>query len=57
MPEYVLSEGAADDLHAIAVYTVTKWGVEQARRYGDALLLHFQSLAVGSIRTKDVLEG
>ena len=52
MPEYVLARGAEDDLGKIVEYTVTRWSVEQARKYGSILSRHFQALADQDVRAK-----
>ena len=52
MPEYVLADGVEDDLEQIAEYTIDRWGIEQARKYGSILARHFDSLADQSVRTK-----
>jgi plasmid stabilization system protein ParE len=56
MREYVLSEGADDDLENIAGYTIVRWGVDQARRYASVLARHLDALAAGEVRTKPVFE-
>lgn len=45
MADYRLSSRAADDLAKIADYTIDNFGVEQARRYRDALEACFCHLA------------
>ncbi|MBI1380959.1 MAG: type II toxin-antitoxin system RelE/ParE family toxin [Planctomycetaceae bacterium] len=50
MPEYRLTPDAADDLAAIARYTVTTWNHEQAARYGAALEQSFRAIATGAAR-------
>lgn len=52
MPEFLLSRGAEADLSKIAIYTLETWGVEQARKYQDAITQHFHKLASDAIRTK-----
>ena len=54
MSEFVLANGAEDDLENIAKYTAERWGAEQARRYGSALAAHFRALATNDLRTKVV---
>lgn len=56
MSDYVLADGAENDLEKIADYTITRWGVDQARRYGAALTRHFEALADEDARTKSVFE-
>ena len=56
MSEYVLADGAEDDLEKIAEYTIDRWGVEQARKYGAILARQFGSLADQDVRTKPFFE-
>jgi toxin ParE1/3/4 len=56
MSEYVLADGAEDDLEKIAEYTVDRWGVEQARKYGSILARYFEALADQDVRTKPFFE-
>jgi len=56
MPDYVLAHGAEDDLEQIADYTLTRWGVDQARRYGATLTRHFDALAAKDVQTKSVFD-
>ena len=56
MSDYVLANGAEDDLEKIAEYTVTRWGVEQARKYESILARHFEALADQGVRTKPLFE-
>jgi toxin ParE1/3/4 len=51
MSEYVLADGAGDDLEKIAEYTITRWSVDQARKYGSSLEAHFEALADQDVRT------
>ncbi len=44
MAPYELTEAADADLQAIASYTVSTWGVEQARRYESILENHFSTI-------------
>jgi plasmid stabilization system protein ParE len=55
MPDFLLTVGAEADLNDIAIYTVDTWGVEQARKYDNALTHHFGELSDGTIRTKAAL--
>lgn len=43
--DYRLTRRAALDLEGIATFTIERFGVEQARRYRDALKLCFTELA------------
>lgn len=45
MPDYRLSTRAAADLAQIADYTIEQFGIEQARRYRDALERCFATIA------------
>lgn len=45
MAEYRLTPAAERDLEAIWVYTLQKWGLEQANRYIDILSAAFADLA------------
>ena len=45
MAEYRLSPAAERDLESIWQYTFTQWGVEQAHRYTDALIIALGTLA------------
>lgn len=49
MPDYDLSLEAEEDLRKIARYTLSKWGVEQTRRYEAALTKCFDSIAQGKV--------
>jgi plasmid stabilization system protein ParE len=52
VPVYELAEAADADIQAIARYTVTTWGIEQARRYEAILESHFQAIGRGKARTR-----
>ena len=45
MAEYRLTPAAERDLEAIWIYTLRKWGLEQADRYIDILTATFTELA------------
>ena len=45
MAEYRLTPAAERDLEAIWIYTLRRWGVEQANRYIDILTAAFAELA------------
>ena len=45
MAEYRLTPAAVRDLEAIWIYTLRKWGLEQADRYIDILTATFTELA------------
>jgi toxin ParE1/3/4 len=46
MPQsYELTASAREDLRAIARYTVSQWGIPQARRYQTSMEAFFQKLA------------
>jgi plasmid stabilization system protein ParE len=55
-PLYELTEGAAPDIHAIARYTVTTWGIEQAHSYEVMLESHFQAMGREKDRTRIFLK-
>jgi plasmid stabilization system protein ParE len=55
VPVYELTEAAGADIQAIARYTVTTWGIEQARRYEAILEGHFQAIGRGKARTRGFL--
>jgi toxin ParE1/3/4 len=42
--EYRLSPAATQDLGEIWVYTLNKWGIDQADRYTDRLITAFEQL-------------
>ena len=46
MPLYQLTEDADADLEDIIRYTLSEWGVEQARLYADKLHRCFENIAV-----------
>jgi toxin ParE1/3/4 len=52
MPNYELAEAAEDDLKGIALYTVSKWGSNQASRYAALLDAHFEVIGKGEARTR-----
>lgn len=52
MPKFELAEAAEADLQSIALYTLSKWGVEQATRYGAILDAHFEAIGNGRARTR-----
>ncbi len=56
MPVYELTEAADADVQAIAQYTVTTWGIEQARRYEAILERHFQAIGREKARTRGFLK-
>ena len=56
MSEYVLSQSVEDDLDKIAQYTIERWGISQARRYGSALEAHFGALASETAKAKLVFD-
>lgn len=45
MPKYFLSDAAGSDIRGIIRYTHTRWGAEQALRYGAELRKCFRILA------------
>tara|TARA_R110002126_G_scaffold5414_7_gene28630 strand:- start:2399 stop:2734 length:336 start_codon:yes stop_codon:yes gene_type:complete len=56
MPDYILADGEEVDLEKVAEYTIDRWGVEQARKYGSILARHFDALAGQDVRTKPPFE-
>jgi toxin ParE1/3/4 len=53
---YALTKAAEADIHAIANYTVTTWGIEQARRYEVILESHLQAIGRQKSRTRVFLK-
>jgi plasmid stabilization system protein ParE len=49
MANYQLTTLAREDLRAVARYTLTKWGIEQAKRYQASLENCFQAIGQGEI--------
>ena len=47
MPSYLLSREAADDLRAIARYTIKTWGIEQAKTYESELKACLEKIGNG----------
>lgn len=45
MAEYRLSNLAVKDLEAIADFSINRFGIEQARRYRDELIVCFRELS------------
>ena len=56
MPVYELTEAADADIQAIARYTITTWGIEQARRYEAILESHFQAIGCNKARAREFLK-
>lgn len=52
MPEYELTTSAANDLEAIADYTVVTWGVDQAERYEALLVNHFKAIGQSTAHSR-----
>jgi len=52
VPLYELTEEADADIQAIARYTVSTWGIEQARRYEALLEKHLQAIGRQKARTR-----
>jgi plasmid stabilization system protein ParE len=44
MPDYELTTRAREDLREVARYTLTKWGIKQARRYRQRSRIVFRQL-------------
>jgi hypothetical protein len=51
VPLYELTEGADADIQAVARYTISMWGIEQARRYEALLEKHLQAIGRQKART------
>jgi len=56
MAVYELSDAAAEDLQAIARYTVLTWGIKQARRYEALLEDHLRAIGQQKARTRVFLK-
>ncbi len=56
MAAYELTRAADADLQAIASYTVSTWGVQQARRYEALLEGHFGAIGNQKVRTRVFLK-
>ncbi len=54
MALYELTEAAEADIHAIAQYTITTWGMAQARRYEVIFESHLQAIGRQKARTRFV---
>lgn len=52
MASYELTEAADEDLKGIALYTISKWGRDQAVRYGAFLDAHFETIGSGNARSR-----
>jgi toxin ParE1/3/4 len=52
MPDYELAEAAEEDLKGIALYTISKWGSNQAARYGRLLDAHFAAIGKGKVKSR-----
>ena len=56
VPVYELTEEADTDLQEIVRYTISRWGIEQARKYEALLEGHFLAIGRNKIRTKDFFQ-
>ena len=56
MAAYELTKAADADIDGIASYTVSTWGIEQARRYEALLESHFSAIGRQRVRTRVFLE-
>jgi plasmid stabilization system protein ParE len=56
MSVYELSGSADEDVHAIARYTISTWGIEQARRYEALLECHFRAIGRQKAKTRVFLK-
>lgn len=52
MLPYELTPSAAEDLKAIARYTLEQWGEKQCLRYAEMLEERFRSIAAGAVISK-----
>jgi len=52
MANYELTKAADQDLKDIAGYTISKWGPNQAVRYGAFLEAHFDAIGAGKARSR-----
>lgn len=52
MANYKLTKAADSDLESIAHYTISEWGIEQARRYVGKLDQCFQNIGAGEVFEK-----
>jgi plasmid stabilization system protein ParE len=52
MANYELTEAGDEDLKSIAVFSISKWGPNQAVRYGAFLDAHFEAIGAGKARTR-----
>lgn len=56
MGDYELTEAADSDLQAIASYTLSTWGVEQAHHYEALLDNHFKAIGRQKARARVFLK-
>ena len=49
---YELTEEADADIQAVAHYTISTWGIEQARRYEALLEKHLRAIGQQKVRTR-----
>ena len=56
MQNYELAKAAEEDLKGIALHTISKWGPNQAVRYGTVLDSHFEAIGNGKARTRIFLQ-
>jgi toxin ParE1/3/4 len=52
---YRLSASAGADFEQIARATEERWGADQARSYGEALIACFEAMAAGSVRNRSIV--
>jgi toxin ParE1/3/4 len=50
MPTYQLTTLAREDLRAVALYTLSQWGIDQARQYQTSLENCFRAIGESEIR-------
>jgi plasmid stabilization system protein ParE len=55
MPNFDLATAAEEDLKKIALYTISKWGGQQAVRYGALLDAHFEAIGNGKAKTRIIM--
>lgn len=52
MPGFELARSAESDIRSIALYTLNKWGANQAARYAANLDAHFEAIGNGKARSR-----
>jgi plasmid stabilization system protein ParE len=52
MSNYELAAAAEADLEGVALYSLARWGVKQAIRYGTVLDAHFEAIGKGHAKAR-----